>query len=107
MSWHGPINLQVNIPREVLYRLLISLSISDIDNFCETNIALSLICQDENFWQLKVTTDYPTIIQPIKSWKYTAHLLQPKTIPVSECVEFYDRGHHCRKNMCMILLSIR
>lgn len=90
MNQYGPVNYNVDVPREVIYRILIRLSVPDIDNFCKTSTAVAHICQDEEFWKLKVTTDYPDIQEPIKNWKYTAHVLQPKTLIVKEYVEVTD-----------------
>ena len=93
MSYHGPINFDIEIPREVLYSILINLSVDDIEIFCGANTELSFVCKDPAFWKLKVTTDYHSVVQPVKNWRHTAHILRPKTISVTESISYIDRGH--------------
>lgn len=91
MSYLGTVNLSVDIPREVIEKMLISIDIRDIEHFCSANKEISYICQDDEFWKKKVTADHPEIISPLqKNWRYTARLLEPKTITVRETIDSYS-----------------
>lgn len=89
MTYYGLINLVGYIPREVVYRILIDLSIPDIENFCSTNNELLSICHDDEFWKLKVMSNFPAFTSMIKNWRYTAHVLQPKPVIVNEILTYF------------------
>jgi len=49
----------IDIPKDPTYIIASKLDIITLSNLCLTNIKLSSICNDDKFWLLKLTIDYP------------------------------------------------
>ncbi len=73
------------LPKEIVEVLLLNLSITDIEAICSSSNYLSSICRNDRFWETKLTSDYPLVMQVGNSWRTTAHILRNIviTIPVS------------------------
>lgn len=70
-----------NFPLDIIRRILLFVSIEDINSFTYTNKELLKISRDDDFWLLRVKYDHPALNKLSRSWKSTAQLLLNKPIP--------------------------
>lgn len=79
-----------HLPGEIIERLLLNLSIKDIEAICSATKYLSSICERDQFWETKLTSDYPSVVQVGDSWRTTAHILRNITITIPVLITKYD-----------------
>lgn len=48
----------MEIPTEIIYRIMLSLSYSDLPSFAQINTEAASICRDDNFWRSKYHRDH-------------------------------------------------
>lgn len=74
----------ISLPRELVQELLLSMDTSVLLNFCSTNKEFRNLCNNEFFWQQKVSQLGQVSPKPNNlSWKqYFINLTNFKTIPI-------------------------
>ena len=74
----------IGLPRDNIIDILVKTDTSQLSTLCSSHSSINQICNDENFWRLKLNHDFRLYNKPENlTWKdYYMWLYIPKQIPV-------------------------
>ena len=58
------------LPHDLLFEILLKITLPTLAKLCPSNQQINTICNDEYFWEIKTKQDYPNKLRPLNlSWK--------------------------------------